>query len=121
MVARPGSEETTDFAIVDDRIDGDRGSHDPPPAWDGQNVAKRLNKYKRDLLLWRGDTKLAPGRQGLKVWCRMTGKAADIAELSPGTAIQDGDGVNLIIKHFETRYSDVRAAVTDTELDDLIY
>ena len=59
---------------------GDRGPQgDPPPAWDGIDVAKRWKKFKRELLLWQWDTRLEKKRQGLKVWRRMTGKAADIA------------------------------------------
>ena len=101
--------------------EGERGPQDPPPSWDGEDVAKRWKKYKRELLLWRGDTKLAPKRQGLKVWRRLTGKAADIAELIPDSTIQSIDGVDMIIQHFEKRYADILAATTDVELDDLIY
>ena len=119
--ARPGSGDTSDFALVDTDRDADRGPADPPPQWDGLDVARNWKKYKRELLLWRGDTRLAPRRQGLKVWRRMVGKAADIAELIPDSKIQDEDGVNHIIKHFEERYAEVIAATTDAELDDLIY
>ena len=119
--ARPNSGDTSDFALVDPDRDGDRGPADPPPQRDGLDVAKRWKKYKRELLLWRGDTRLPPRRQGLKVWRRMFGKAADIAELIPDSKIQDDDGVEHIIKHFEERYEEVLAAITDAELDDLIY
>ena len=79
--------------VFEDRNDGERGLHDSPPSWGGENVAKRWKKYKRELLLWRGDTKPAPRRQGLKVWRRLTGKAADLAEVILDTVIQDDDGV----------------------------
>ena len=102
--------------------DGERGPQgDPPPAWDGEDVAKRWKKFKRELLLWQGDTRLPKKRQGLKVWRRLTGKAADIAEHIPDAIIQSVDGVQKIIEHFERRYADTIAAVTDTELDDIIY
>ena len=61
---------------------GERGPHgDPPPRWDGEDVAKRWKKYKRELLLWQNDTHLLRKRQGLKVWRRLSGKAADIVDL----------------------------------------
>ena len=105
-----------------DDQEGDRGPQgDPPPAWDGEDVAKRWKKFKRELLLWQGDTRLPKKRQGLKVWRRLTGKAADIAEHIPDAIIQSVDGVQKIIEHFERRYADTLAAVTDTELDDIIY
>ena len=119
--ARPSSGDTSDFALVDADRGTDRGPTDPPPSWDGLDVARSWKKYKRELLLWRGDTQLAPKRQGLKVWRRMTGKAKGIAELIPDDRIQDEDGVGHIIRHFETRYADILSATTGTELDDLIY
>ena len=50
-----------------------------------------------------------------------TGKAADIAEHIPDAIIQSVDAVQKIIEQFERRYADTLAAVTDAELDDLIY
>ena len=51
----------------------------------------------------------------------MTGKAKDIAEHITDTTIQATDGVQKIIEHFEERYADILATVTDAEHDDVIY
>ena len=48
--------------------DGDKGDKDPIPKWDGQNPAKRLKPWLKDLRLWRQETSHPVNKHGLKLY-----------------------------------------------------
>ena len=48
--------------------DGDRGDKEPVPKWNGQNPAKNLKPWLRDLRIWRQETSVPVYKHGLKLY-----------------------------------------------------
>eukprot|EP00971_Amphidinium_carterae_P251151 4985261-Amphidinium_carterae.1 len=65
---------------------------DPPPAWDGEEPAKRWRNYRRDLKMWESSTDIGPLKRGSLVFRAFTGKARILAEGLEDRVIQAEDG-----------------------------
>ena len=99
-----------------------RPFNEPSPIWDGENVAHRWKRKRREILLWRDDQPEGiADRLGVCLFRGLVGKAADLAEPIPDSVIRSPDAVDKIIAHFDTLYRGFLDMADDKLFEQALY
>eukprot|EP00971_Amphidinium_carterae_P344801 6485409-Amphidinium_carterae.1 len=94
---------------------------DPPPPWDGEQPTQRWRTVRRSVVLWSEDTDVPKGRQGVRFYRQLSGKAAMLAESLPDEKLKGDTSLQNILEFFDRLYEGHMRIAKEIDFETAVY